>query len=145
MLEEEEAKKRVEEGWIKSWVAFEALAINEEVAKNALETLISKLEKDERVRTYGKKFGDVKKVEKPLEGIESGYSVTAELNVISKNFENLSEIAIEYGPSAVEVIEPNKIEMKIGEAQSVLNNISNMMHRLAASGAGGIVFMKAEE
>lgn len=145
MISEEEANEKVREGWFKSWLIFEALAINENVAKDALETLINKLDKDNRVKIYKKSFGDVRKIEKPIQNVDIGYSVTSEISLISKKFDYLAQIAIEYGPSAIEILEPEKFSLDSGEAQSILNSISQMMHRLAAAGAGGIVFMKGEE
>ncbi|NIM46662.1 MAG: hypothetical protein GTN40_00675 [Candidatus Aenigmarchaeota archaeon] len=145
MISEEEANEKVREGWFKSWVMFEALAINENVAKDALESLVNKLDRDNRVKIYKKSFGETKRVETPIQNVEVGYSVTCEVNLISKKFDNLAQIAIEYGPSAIEILEPEKFNLDVGEAQSILNSISNMMHRLAAAGAGGIVFMRGEE
>jgi hypothetical protein len=146
MISEEEACKKVEEGWFRVWFAFEALAIDEKVTKDALEALMNKLDKDNRVKICKKSFGDVKRVEKPVKGVELGYSLTCDVNVVSKNFENLAQIAMEYGPSAIEVLEPEKFILNLREAQTVLNSISRMMHMIAASGgAGGIVFMKGEE
>jgi len=145
MINEEEANEKVRDGWFKSWLIFEALAVNENVARDALESLVNKLDKDSRVKIYKKSFGETKKVEKPIQNVEVGYSVTCEVNLISKKFDNLAQIAIEYGPSAIEILEPSKFDLDVGEAQSILNSISEMMHRLAAAGAGGIVFMKGEE
>ena len=145
MINEEEADKKVEEGFFRAWIAFDALAINENASKSALEGLILKLDRDERIKIYKKTFGDAKKIEKPLKNIDVGYSVTCELNLISKNLSNLAQIAIEYGPSAIEILEPEKFNLSAGEAQSILNSISHMMHMIAAGGAGGIVVMKGEE
>ncbi len=145
MITEEEANEKVRDGWFRSWIVFEALAINESVAKDALESLIKKLDNDERVKVYKKSFGEAKKVEKPIKNVEVGYSITSEINLVSKKFDNLAQIAIEYGPSAIEILEPEKFNLNVGEAQAILNSISQMMHRIAASGAGGIVFMKVKE
>ena len=144
MITQEEADKKLAEGWIDSWLVFEVLAVNEEAAKGALESLTSKLEKDSRGKMYKKSFGKSEKVDKPMKGIDVGYSLTCEVNVVSKTLDNLACIAIEYGPSALEVLRPEKITLNCGEAQNILNSISNMMHRLASVGAGGIVFMKGE-
>ena len=145
MITQEEADKRIAEGWIESWVVFEALAISEEAVRGALEVLTGKLEKDARVKMYKKSFGKSEKIENPMKGVEVGYSLTCEVNVVSKTLDNLACIAIEYGPSALEVLRPDKITLNCGEAQNILNSISNMMHRLASVGAGGIVFMKGDE
>lgn len=145
MINEEEANKKVGEGWFRSWIIFEALAINENVAKEALDSLINKLDKDNRVKIYKKFFGEAKRVEKPIQNVDEGYSLTCEVCLISKKFDNLAQITIEYGPSAIEILEPEKFSLNAGEAQSILNSISEMMHALAAAGAGGIVIMKDKE
>jgi len=145
MITKEEADEKVKEGWFRSWIMFEALAINENVSRDALETLIKKLDMDNRVKIYKKSFGNAKKVEKPIQNVDVGYSVTCEISLVSKKFDYLAQIAIEYGPSAIEILEPEKFDLDVGEAQSILNSISQMMHRLAAVRAGGIVFMKGEE
>jgi hypothetical protein len=145
MITEEEANKKVEEGFFRTWIVFDALAVNESVAKSALENLIAKLDKDDRIKIYKKKFGEAKRIDNPIKKIEVGYSVTCELNMISKNLNNLAQIVIEYGPSAIEILEPDKFNLNSGEAQSILNSISHMMHMIAAGGAGGIVLMKGDE
>jgi len=145
MINEEEANRRVTEGCFKTWFVFEALAINEKVAKESLEILTDRLDKDNRVKIYKRVFGEAKRVEKPLKDIEFGYSVTCEVNLVSKNFDSLAQIVMEYGPSAIEIYEPEKFILKAGEAQTILNSIAYMMHSLAAAGAGGIVFMKGDK
>jgi hypothetical protein len=121
---------------------FEVLAINEKVTKESLETLINKLEKDSRIRMYKKGFGEMRKVEKPLPNIEFGYSLTCEIELISKKLDDLAQVVSEYGPSAIELLEPLKLSINAGEAQTILNLISSIMHEFAAAGAGGIVFMR---
>jgi hypothetical protein len=91
---------------------------------------------------YNKSFGSIKKVEKPMPNIEQGYSLTCEVELISKKFDNLVQIVIEYGPSAIELLEPSKIGFDVGEGQSILNSISRVIHDFAAAGMGGIVFIK---
>jgi hypothetical protein len=144
MIQKEESDEKVREGWIRAWMMFEVLAVNEETTKRSLETLINKLDKDVRVKIYNKSFGDIKRVERPMPNIELGYSLTCEVELISKKFDNLVQIVTEYGPSAIELLEPSKIGLDIGEGQSILNSISKMMHDFAAAGAGGIVFIKGE-
>lgn len=85
------------------------------------------------------------KVEKPTEKIDTAYSKTCEIELISRDFDSLVQIVIEYGPSAVELLEPKKLEIGLGDAQGILNRISQMMHRFAAAGFGGIVFLREGE
>lgn len=142
MIKKEESDEKVKEGWIRAWMIFEVLAVNEETTKSSLETLMNKLDRDARVKMYNKSFGEIKRVEKPMPNIELGYSLTCEVELISKKFDNLAQIVTEYGPSAIELLEPSKISIDVGEAQAILNSISKVMHDFAAAGAGGIVFIK---
>jgi hypothetical protein len=142
MTSEEEINEKIKEGWLKAWMMFEVLAINEKVTKESLESLMNKLEKDSRIKMYKKEFGEIKKVEKPLPNIESGYSLTCEIELISKKFDDLVQIVIGYGPSAIELLEPSKLNINAGEAQAILTSISQLIHNFAAAGAGGIVFIK---
>jgi hypothetical protein len=144
MMPKEECDEKVKGGWIRAWMMFEVLAVNEKTTKNSLEILLNKLEKDGRIKMYKKEFGELKTVEKPLPNVEMGYSLTCEVEIVSQSLDNLVQIVTEYGPSAIELLEPSKISVNAGEAQSILNSVSQMMHEFAAAGAGGIVFLKGE-
>jgi len=142
MITKEESDEIVKEGWLRAWMMFEVLAINEKTTKESLDNLMNKLEKDVRAKMYKKEFGEMKKVEKPLPNIDYGYSLTCEVEIISKKFDNLVQIVIEYGPSSIELLEPSKFNIDAGDAQAILNSISQMLHDFASAGAGGIVFLR---
>ena len=144
MIEREEADAKVKEGWIRAWLMFEVLAVNEKTTKNSLEGLLKRLDEDSRSKMYSQEFGEIKKVEKPLKNIEVAYSLTCEVELISKKFDNLAQIVTEFGPSAIEILEPKKFELDAGEAQSILNSISQIMHQFAAAGAGGMVLVRGK-
>ena len=44
-----------------------------------------------------------------------------------------------YGPSAIEIVGPNKEEIDISEMQNVANTLAGVVHQFAAAGIGGIV------
>ncbi len=142
MLQKEEVSEKLEKGWIKVWSMFEVLATKQETTKQTIDTLINKLENDPRAGVYKKNISEIKEVEKPMKNIDIGYSITAEVEFVTKKFDNLVQLVIEYGPSAIEVYEPKNLNISCGEAQSILNSISQMMHQFAAAGLGGIVFLK---
>src|SRR3989304_4363503 len=144
MISENEAKEKTEQGWFRVWMIFEVLGVNKEISKSSLESLMENLEKDKRAKLCKKQFGDVLTVEKPLKGINEAFSYTCEVELISKKFDEIAQIVIEYGPSAIEIIKPTSFKMDAGEAKMVLNTISQTMHQFAAAGAGGIVFIKEE-
>ncbi len=144
MIQKDEADSKVKSGWIRAWMIFEVLAVKEDVTRKSLETLIGKLERDTRVRVYRNSYGEFKKVDNPIKGVECGYSLTCEVEMVAQNLDCLAQIVMEYGPSAIELLEPSKISMEIGEAQSMLNSVSHIMHQFAAAGMGGMVFVRGD-
>lgn len=144
MIEKGEADSKVKEGWIRAWLMFEVLAVNEQTSRNSLESLLKRLEEDTKSKMYKKEFGEMRKVEKPLRNIDVAFSLTCEVEVVSKKLDNLVQIVTEFGPSAIEILEPKKLELGAGEAQSILNSISQIMHNFAAAGAGGMVFVRGK-
>ena len=145
MLTKETADEKVGKGWLRIWMAFEALAVNEETVKKSLENLVDKLDTDDRVKLYKKEYSEAKNVKNPVKGIEEGYSQVVEVELITKKLSDIVGVIIEYGPSAAEVMEPKSFDMDAGEAQIVLNTIADMMHKFAAAGLGGFVLVRGKE
>lgn len=145
MIGPEEAKERTASGWFNVWLAFEALAIKPEVVKSSLESLVERLDGDQKVKIYHKEYLEPKKMENPLKGIKEAWSQVVNIKLISKNFSDLIQVIIEYGPSSIEILAPPKTELVISEAQDILNNVAGMMHRFAAAGVGGAVVVRGKE
>ena len=135
----EDVKRKVKDGWIRSWMMIEVLAVTEEAAKTALEKHIKKMGREKRTIIYNKKFHEIKKVEKPLPNIEKAYSHVAELELVTQAYDQLIYLVMNYGPSSIEILEPEKLKIGMGEAQSILNSIAEMIHKFVAAGIGGIV------
>jgi hypothetical protein len=142
MIAKEDADEKVRDGWLRSLMMFEVLAVNEQTTKDSLEKLMKRLENDSRVGMYKKEFGDILKIEKPMKNVDVGYSLTCEVELVSKKLDNLVQIVTQYGPASIEILEPEKFEMGACEAQGILNSISQVMHQFAAARAGGIVFIR---
>jgi hypothetical protein len=144
MINKEDADEKVEQGWLRTSLMFEVLAIKEEVTEKALGELIGKLDKDGRVKIYKKELLNIVETKNPFKDVEKAYSQACEIELIAKNFEHLVEIVTEYGPSSIEILEPNSLSIGMREAQSVLNRISSIMHQFAKAGVGGLVFIRKE-
>ena len=145
MIEKGIADEKVEHGWLRIFMIFEVLAGKEETASSAINKLIDRLDSDKRVKLYKKKMSEIRNVDNPMKDVAKGYSIDCEAEMVINNFDNAVQIVMEYGPSVVEVLEPSKIQMKLGEAQGALNSVSQMMHKFAAAGIGGIVFVGQKE
>lgn len=138
-LEPEKVAKKLKEGWIKSWMMIEALAANEQAVRGALENHVRKMGLEKNVIIAKKDFKKTQKVDKPFANINVAYSSVVELEVLTKDYDRLVFIVLNYAPSAIEVMEPKKISMDAGEAQGILNSLAEMIHKFVSLTHGGIM------
>ncbi|MBI2674957.1 MAG: hypothetical protein HYX24_00740 [Candidatus Aenigmarchaeota archaeon] len=142
-MKEDKAKGYMKAGGIRSWMMIEVLAVTESAARQALENHLKNMEREKGIIIVKKEFRKPVEVSNPLQNIEKGYSHIVELEAVAKNYETLINIVMNYAPSSIEILEPEKLEMDIGEAQGILNSIADMMHKFARAGIGGVI-VKAE-
>ena len=142
MITKEEADEKVNQNWIRTKMVFEIIGVKEEVTKVALKDFMNKLDNDNRVGLFHTDYSDIARIENPTKHIKEGFSQICEAELIIKSFENLVGVVMEYGPAGIEITEPTRIELTIGEAQSIANLVSQMVHRFAAAGIGGLLFVK---
>ena len=133
-MKELEGKK-----WIKVNFIFEVLGMNEEIVENSLKEHVEKLEKIKTSLVYKKDFSKIEKVEKPMKGIETAYSQIVETEAMVQDLKTLMVITISYGPSSIEILKPNTMNVSAGEIQDVANMTSGVIHQIASAGLGGIV------
>ncbi len=136
---DDEIKRKLKEGWIEAWMSVEVLAISEEVAKTSLEKHIENMSKSPGISVYEKKFHECLETKSPLKNVEKAYSCIAEIKLLAKDFISLVSVILLYGPSSVEVIRPDRKELKIEEMQNMCNLLASLVHQFAAAGVGGIV------
>ena len=136
---EENAKKRVKDGWIRVGMMIEALAVSKDTATSALRKHLEKMEKEKNIIIYKKDFRGIEEVDTPLPNIPKGFSEVVDVELVAENFDKLIYIVMNYGPSAIEILEPKNIKMDLGEAQGILNSIASIIHTYAAMGAGGVL------
>jgi len=136
---QEKVQKRMKEGWIKSWMMIEVMAISEEAAKSSLEKHVQRMETEKGSFIYDKKFGEIEKVDNPIPNVAEGFSYVVEFEMLTENLDKLMTIVMNYGPSSVEILEPDELKIPVGEAQGILNSVSAMMHKFASQVGGVIV------
>jgi hypothetical protein len=135
---DELVKKKLQEGWIKSWMMIEVLAGSGEAAKKALERHMEKMDKEDNAIIYRMDYKELVKVENPIPNVAEAYSYVVELELLASNFDKLFFLVLNYGPSSVEIFEPEKISLDMGEAQGILNAVADMLHNFAARTMGGV-------
>lgn len=135
----EKVKKKLKDGWIKLTMIIEVLAVSSEAAKSALEKHVKSMEEEEGVIIYGKEWQKVREMDKPLPNIEKGFSTMVELEMLTVNYEKLVFLVMNYGPSNIEILEPDPIKLDLGQAQGIVISVADMLHKFAQMRVGGIV------
>jgi hypothetical protein len=88
---------------------------------------------------------DVDEIENPHPGIEKGFSQVLELRVEIESFTKAIETVINYGPTYIQLEEPNRIEIDLKDGQEALQTVANTVHQYAQSGIGGVLVSSANE
>ncbi|MCX6814513.1 MAG: hypothetical protein NTY20_02615 [Candidatus Aenigmarchaeota archaeon] len=138
-MSDEKVQKKLKEGWIKSWMMIEALAVTQGAAKSALENHVRKMGNENNTIIAKRDFKKIEKVNKPFPAIKTAYSSVVELELLTKDYDKLVYLVLNYAPSAIEVLEPKKISMDAGEAQGILNSLAELMHRFVGMTRGAIM------
>lgn len=135
----EDVQERISEGWINVWFAFEVMAVTKEATENALKNHVERLGKVKNVKVYEVTYHDVTKVETPPKNVKEAWSQIVEVKLIVKSLFDLINVIILYAPSAIEILEPKELKVKIDEVQNIANVIAGLIHQFAAAGVGGVV------
>jgi hypothetical protein len=133
------SEKRIKEGWIKSTMIIEILAINKEAADSALKKHVEKIQNEDNTMVLDERYHEIQEVENPTPRIERGFSQIVDVDIITKDFDQLVRVVVSYAPSSIEILEPEKIKLDMGEAQGILNSIAEIIHKFAAAGLGGVM------
>ena len=141
-IEEKDVKEKLNDGWLRAWVMVESLAVREDISRQSLEELANLVDKEQDIGVTKRELKESHKVEKPLPNIDEAYSTVLEMEILAKNYKTLVGFVMNYGPSAIEILEPKNIKLELGEAQNVLAEIANLVHRFAQAGIGGVVISK---
>ncbi len=139
MDELHQINEKRKEKWLEVWFDIEALAVSKDVVENALRKHTEKMAKVRDIFVYETEYGEAVKVEKPMKDVEEGYSQIVKVKFFAKNLSILISVVMTYGPSAVEIIGPDKKEIKLDELQNIVNLLAGVVHQFAAAGVGGIV------
>jgi len=135
----ETVKKRLKDGWIKARVYIEVLAITKEAAESSLRHHVEEMKKETDSIIYEEKYEDAVKSGTPFPNIKEGYSQVVEIMMIARRFDNLVYLVLNYAPSSVEILEPSKIQVDMGEGQGILNSLAELVHNFAAATRGGVM------
>ncbi|MBI5060762.1 MAG: hypothetical protein HZB67_00430 [Candidatus Aenigmarchaeota archaeon] len=111
----EEAVKR---GAVLAQLHFDAYGEDKDAVKDALVEFVGRIS-NERGVLYC--VGEIKDV---IER-KGQFSTYSEVKLLAADFESLLNISLKYGPVAVEILKPHKIELTVDQAQGLLLTASS--------------------
>lgn len=138
-MDEAEIDGKIADGWIRARAFIEVMAVDKDTTESALEKHIDKIRSQDGIEIYKEEVDEAEEVENPPQKVPKAYSKISEIEFLVSSVENLIKFTFLYGPSSLEVLEPEKMELKMGELQDITNTISALVHQYASQGAGGIV------
>jgi len=138
-MEKEEIKEKIEEGWIKSLMWFEVMTSERDLSESTLKEHIKSMQNLKNTHILNEKFEETLEVKNPPIKVEKAFSKVVKVELLSKNVETLLFAVIYFAPSSVEIIEPKELTIGMETIQAIMNSVADVMHKLAAGGAGGIV------
>ena len=139
MLEKEEIQEKLEKGWIRSSMWFEVMTADRQVAEDTLEEHVKSLQKLKNTHILKESLEETVEVTSPPKNVEKAFSKIAQVEILTKDIETLLFAVIYFAPSGVEVLEPKELSIGAETVQAMMNSVADVMHKLAAGGAGGIV------
>lgn len=117
--------EKVEEGWINARLIIEAQGKPEKHVLNNLKAIHDQIVTLPDVDVY-----DVKN--EPANEVKDGFvSALMDLGIVVKDADLLMQLVLNYGPSAVIIIEPEEIKIDFRELQNILNDVTNFLHTIS--------------
>ncbi|MCD6522407.1 MAG: hypothetical protein J7K68_01545 [Candidatus Diapherotrites archaeon] len=105
----------------KAHFIIEGISKNKEALKNAQKALIERMKKDKLLRVQNIEESDIAED-------NGNYSTFFEADISTKTFEDMVYAVLTYGPSSVELFEPEEFTLKRQEMQGALMDIATILH-----------------
>ncbi|MBE5729129.1 hypothetical protein IHI26_01685 [Candidatus Parvarchaeota archaeon] len=113
-----------EENEVELRCTIELMARPKEAAIDSLKKILATAEENgKKLRIYNEVYSEPKELEKDF------YSVYVTFNV-SSDIESLFNFILDYAPSTIEVIKPEKVDLPISSLQTLLNDISGRLNEM---------------
>lgn len=130
---------------LKIWMVFEAVAPDRESLEESLQEHVEAMESEDDIEIVERNVDDISSVEKPHPGLEEGFSQVSEVVIKVDGFDRAIETVVNYGPTYIQLEEPDNYELSLREGQEALQNVANTMHQYAQMGPGGVLISREAE
>ena len=124
-MDQQKIKELVEKGYIKIRVIFELLGKPKEHIESTLKIYIEKVKSNQGIEFISEDFADAKEQDDGL------WSAFAELELYVKSLDILTWLSVNYMPSSIEILEPEKITHTNKEINFWINDVLAKLHEIS--------------
>ena len=121
---QKEGKEKLKLGWIHVLATFEIVGKPKEHVDKSSKQLLETLGKEERLFIIEKNFGKAKATG------DNYFAAFAEVDLLVKDIETITWIAVNFTPSAIEIIEPLKFTFTALDIQTWSNDLLAHLHQV---------------
>ncbi|HIJ98409.1 TPA: hypothetical protein H1005_00505 [archaeon] len=111
--------------WVHTSFLIEVQGNDKEHIKKALADMIVRLKQENGTEVYEEKYSELAELKEKI------YSYNVDVKFLAKDFNVLTHLALLYSPTSVEIYEPKKITINVGDAQNILVDIAGVVTSLA--------------
>ena len=127
-MDNKELRRKIdEEGYIHSNVIFEVIGNPKEYVEKAIREYVESLEKDEDIDVVSKDIEDAEKQEE-----QNVWSTFAEVELLVKNLEKFTWLCMNFMPSSIEIMDPEKHLFQAADLTNWLNDLLAKLHEIGS-------------
>lgn len=127
MLSKNEIEERIDEGAIRCLVTLEVAGKPKKHVEKSLSTYVSQIENEKHL--------DVLELEQEeaieLEDDDGYFSAFAEIELLVPQLEGVTQLAFNFTPASIEILEPEDFHIEARDLQNWLNDILSQLHTVA--------------
>lgn len=123
-MKEKEIKEYVEKGYIHISVIFEVAGKPQKHVEETIKAYVANIKTDEDIKVIQEEY-------EPAESIgDDLFTSIAEVDMLVKNMEKVTWLAINFSPASIEIIEPSTIVIEQKEMTNWLNDLLSKLHEI---------------
>ena len=127
-LSENEISERIEEGSIRVLMTLEVAGKPKEHVEKSLETYLDQINQEKHLDVLSLEREDAIELEGENEGF---FSAFAEVELLVPQLEGVTQLAFNYTPASIEIIEPDDFHVEARDLQNWINDILSQLHTVA--------------
>lgn len=127
-MEKTEIREKLNKGWLQVALIIELLGKPKDYLEKVIDAAIDHLGEEKGVVL-------LKKTVHPAnlaEGAQDAFTTFGEAEILTEDMAKLIGIIFDYMPSSVEIVEPSTLNLKLEDANALLNDLATRMHHYDA-------------